>query len=470
MTPYAKTGGLADVVGALAPELAALGHQVTCCLPFYRSVRASLPAVRATGISLAIPMGSQTVRAEVLEAVLPQGVRLLLINREEYFDRAELYHTGVRDYEDNAERFLFFAKAVAEVATRPDWRADVVHCHDWQTAFVPVQFRYQRQVHQGPVPPTVLTIHNLAYQGVFWGLDFPLTNLPEAFFGPAGLEFHGQLNLLKGGILAADQVTAVSPTYAREIQTLLGGFGLDGILRARTDRLVGILNGADYVTWDPATDNHLSARYRVDDLSGKERCRGDLLRRLGLDTKRRGPVLALISRLTELKGIDLVVEAAAAVVADGAALVMLGKGDRRYEQALWELANRFPRQVAVRVEMNEELAHQIQAGADMLLVPSRAEPCGLTQIYAMRYGTIPVVRAVGGLRDTVAPCDARARRGTGFRFETYTAAALHGALRRARAVFDEPRRWRALMRRAMAADFSWRQSALRYEKLYTALT
>ena len=522
MTPFAKTGGLGDVVGALPIELAELGHEVICCVPYYRSVREFVegrqshstevegagrqtaatesgghtrqrsrgqgdkPPLQPTGVTFKIPLGGQTVTGEVMELNLRDNLRVVFVRRDEFFDRSELYHTGVRDYEDNAERFLFFSKAVAELSAQ--LRPGVVHCHDWQTAFVPVEMRYRHALllagqetgaglaATGTVAPpgietkTVFTIHNLAYQGMFPGGTFGLTNLPAEFFTPEGLEFYGQLNLMKGGIVFADAVTTVSPTYAREIQTPQLGFGLDGVLRSRSDNIVGILNGVEYRQWDPAIDRWLKQQYDAERLEGKRVCKADLLRRMNLSINNEAtPVAAFISRLTDQKGVDVLVAAADELMRMGVMLVVLGKGERRYETLMMELAARRPNQVAVKIALDDELSHQMQAGADLLLVPSKFEPCGLTQLYALKYGTVPVVHDTGGLHDTVAPFDAGRGTGHGFRFAENSARGLVAAVGEAVAVHRQPRLWERLQRNAMACDFSWRSSAKEYVKLYESL-
>ncbi len=477
MSPYAKTGGLGDVVSALPRALSQLGHEVTCCLPFYRCAQEAAREAKPIGLTLSIPLGSRTVTGDVLELKQPDGVRVLFVRRDEFFDRSELYYTGVRDYEDNAERFLFFSKAVVELLGYTRFRADVVHCHDWQTAFVPVEMAY-RQNKLGAAPKdsgvtsrarSVFTIHNIAYQGMFWSLDFPLTNLPGEFFRPDSLEFYGQMNLMKGGIIYSDAITTVSRTYAEEILTVDGGFGLDPVLKTRVDDLHGIVNGVDDSLWNPATDPYLKQRYTPEDLSGKRVCRADLLAKFGLQAEETQPVAAFVSRLTEQKGVDILAEAMEALVKLGLTVVILGKGERKYEELLAQVALKFPRKVGVKIAHDEELSHQIQGGADLLLVPSHFEPCGLTQLYALKYGTIPVVHATGGLEDTVRQYNSRSDTGTGFKFASDTAAGLVEAVRQAILLHKQPKKWQKLMRNAMARDFSWRASAQEYEKLYAAL-
>jgi starch synthase len=484
MTPYAKTGGLGDVVGALAAVLQERGHEVTCCLPYYRCVREAAPKAKAIGVKLSIPLGSRTVTGEALEWRQADGVRLLFIRRDEFFDREELYSTGDKDYEDNAERFLFFSKAVAELAADARFRPDVVHCHDWQAAFVPVQLEYRVQAAPttdggiaAPAPKTVLTIHNIAYQGTFWSLDFPLTNLPGGYFTPETLEFYGQMNLLKGGIVFADAITTVSRRYAEEIQAEGGGFGLNTVVATRVGDLHGIINGVDYSQWNPETDMYLARRYGSEDLSGKRACREALLKKMGLEPdpsvvppwEETTAVVGFVSRLSAQKGVEILAGAMGDLVESGVRLAILGKGDRAYEEMLMAAVRLFPGRVALRIAHDEELAHQIQGGADMLLVPSHYEPCGLTQLYALKYGTIPVVRATGGLDDTVMAYDAQTGAGTGFKFAPYTSAALVEAVNEAILLHKQPRKWQKLMGHAMAGDFSWPASAIKYEKLYAAL-
>ena len=356
-----------------------------------------------------------------------------------------------------------------------------MHCHDWQTALVPAFAKAStfaqasadktagKPVDKPSAPPfkTVFTIHNMAFQGIFPAEDFPLTNLPEKLFAPAALEFYGRMNLMKGGIVYADALTTVSRTYAKEIQAPANGFGLDGVLKTRAEVLHGILNGVDYERWNPATDEFIKQRYSLDGPSGKQACRADLLERLGLEEG--NTVAGFVSRLTEQKGVEVLADAIDDLVEAGVVLAMLGKGERKYEKMLQEAAQRFPGRVAVEIALDEELAHKIQAGSDLLLVPSRFEPCGLTQLYALKYGTIPVVRATGGLDDTVAQFDEPTGHGTGFKFALFKSEALVESVRRAILLHNQPKKWQKLMRNAMACDCSWQASAKEYERLYAAL-
>ena len=471
MTPYAKTGGLGDVVGALAGELSRRGHEVTCCVPFYRSAREVAGGAKPIGLTLRIRLGSFTVTGEVVELKQRDGVRVWFVRCDEFFDRAELYYDGVRDYADNAERFLFFSKAVVELMGAGGVGAEVVHCHDWQTAFVPVAARAA-----GFGVKTVLTIHNLAYQGIFPAEDFALTNLGGEMFRPAAaLEFYGWMNLLKGGIVFADTITTVSRRYAEEILTAAEGCGLDPVLATRAEDLHGIVNGVDYARWNPATDPHLRQRYGAGELAGKGVCRADLVARVGLVNRLDSAkisetqlVAGFVSRLTEQKGVEVLAGALEGLVGLGVRVLVLGRGERKYEEVLTNVAARFPGRVVVKIAHDEPLAHQIQGGADLLLMPSRFEPCGLTQLYALKYGTIPVVHATGGLDDTIRQYNPRSGAGTGFKCASYTSAALVKAVHQAILLHKQPKKWQKLMRHAMACDFSWQASAKEYETLYAA--
>ena len=365
MTPYAKTGGLGDVVGALAGELSRRGHEVTCCVPFYRSAREVAGGAKPIGLTLRIRLGSFTVTGEVVELKQRDGVRVWFVRCDEFFDRAELYYDGVRDYADNAERFLFFSKAVVELMGAGGVGAEVVHCHDWQTAFVPVAARAA-----GFGVKTVLTIHNLAYQGIFPAEDFALTNLGGEMFRPAAaLEFYGWMNLLKGGIVFADTITTVSRRYAEEILTAAEGCGLDPVLATRAEDLHGIVNGVDYARWNPATDPHLRQRYGAGELAGKGVCRADLVARVGLVNRLDSAkisetqlVAGFVSRLTEQKGVEVLAGALEGLVGLGVRVLVLGRGERKYEEVLTNVAARFPGRVVVKIAHDEPLAHQIQGG------------------------------------------------------------------------------------------------------------
>lgn len=461
LTPLAKTGGLGDVAAALPAELRRAGHSVSIVLPAYREVREALPHMEDTGLGLTIPLGRAQVVARIYEAATREGVKLFLVRRDEFFDRGGFYGNEEGDYTDNAARFIFFAKAAAELASRIRPRPEVLHLNDWQTAFAASWVRHRRL----PLA-TVLTIHNLAYQGVFAPWDHELTNLPDGDFNPREFEFYGHLNLLKAGLVHADRLTTVSPSYAREIQGEAMGCGLDGVLRGRADALTGILNGIDTGGWDPAADPHLEHPFSAGRMAGKKKNRAALLERFGLEAGPKAPVFACISRLVPQKGLDLVAELAPEIVSRGGCLVLLGSGQKELEDAFAALAAAHPRQVGVRIGFDEPLAHLIEAGADFFLMPSRFEPCGLNQMYSQRYGTVPVVTATGGLADSVQDWDPARDAGTGLVAPRATREDLAAQVVRAFGLMHRPAALAGLRKRGMAADFSWSAAARAYETVY----
>jgi starch synthase len=465
--PYAKTGGLADVLAALPHALASAGVEVTICIPGFRSALHAVGAL-PPGMRLHVPVSS---RMEVAEIVPVPGADLpaVLVRADRYFDRDGLYGTGGLDYADNAERFVFFCRAALEWL-RPS-PPDVLHVHEWQAALAPAFLRANAVLYPELARlRSVLTMHNLAYQGRFASYDWHLLNLDARYFVPEFLEFYGSINYLKAGLAFADALTTVSPRYAREIETPDFGEGLDGVVRARRGVMRGILNGVDTAVWNPATDPHLPAHYDRDHLEGKAGCKASLQAALGLAVRPDTTLCAVISRLAEQKGVDLLVEALPELLATAdVQLAVLGSGEERYEHALLEVARTFPGRAAVRLGFDEALAHRIEAGADIFLMPSRFEPCGLNQLYSLRYGTVPVVHATGGLDDTVRDVDAVTGNGTGLKFTTYTPAAFLAAVRRALAVRAHPPAWRRLVLNGMAEDFSWARSAREYLRLYDEL-
>ncbi|HEX8311030.1 MAG TPA: glycogen synthase GlgA [Chthoniobacteraceae bacterium] len=462
LTPLARTGGLGDVLEALPGALVAAGHEVSVVLPCYRGFSTDRKLKpRSTGVKLGLQVGGKRVEAEILDAKAANGVQLFLVKQDEYFDRAGIYGEDGRDYEDNAERFIFFSKAVVELARRVSPPPDIIQVHDWQTALVPVLVKERRL----PVT-TVLTIHNLAYQGSFWALDFGLTNLPGEYFSPRGVEFYGRLNLLKAGILFADAVTTVSERYAREIQTPEYGCGLDAVIREHAGKLHGILNGADYAVWDPANDKLLPKRYKSSNLAGKKTCRDALLKACELAPDPQGPVFAMVSRLAEQKGLDLLLPLLDRLLADDVRLVILGEGDTAYERELMIASKRHREHFAYWKTMDEPVAHLIQAGADVALIPSHFEPCGLTAMYSLRYGTLPIARATGGLHQIVQDFDPTLDSGHGLLFYDYTPQALWDSINRAKRLRRDPALWKRLVQRAMEMDFSWKVSVEKYTDVY----
>jgi starch synthase len=464
--PYAKTGGLADVVGALPRALAGHGVDVTVCMPGYRA------ALQTAGTTTTLarvhaPVSSRMEPVEVLR-IADAPVSTVLVRADRYFDRAGLYGEAGTDYGDNAERFVVFVRAVLEWLRTTDPPPHLLHVHEWQAALAPAFLRLNPEVYpELRGVRTVLTIHNLAYQGRFPSWDWHLLNLESRYFTSEFLEFYGQINFLKAGILFADAITTVSPRYAREIQAPELGEGLDGVLRTRHARLHGILNGIDVEEWNPATDPLLPSHYDARDLAGKSRCKAGLQEELHLDRRGEAPLFGLVSRLAAQKGIDLVLDALPRFLArSDAQLAVLGAGEEHYERSLRELAGRFPGRVAVTIGFAESLAHRIEAGADAFLMPSRFEPCGLNQLYSLRYGTVPVVHATGGLDDTVDEFDAATGTGTGFKFAPYAADALLAAMDRAVAVRRRPADWAQLLANGMGQDFSWMRAAEAYRALY----
>lgn len=475
--PYAKTGGLADVVGALPRYLIRLGHRVTLILPGYRSLvagRGSRPPIA----QCLIPAGGRSVTVTLEEERVPledgcDPLRVLAVRYDPYFDRSGLYQDNQGDYPDNLERFTLFCRAVLEflrmlVVERGE-PVDVLHLHDWQTALCAVYLKALPQARKGLERlKTLLTLHNLGYQGVFPGEQFDRTGLPPALYAPGGLEFYGSVNCLKGGIVFADAVSTVSPTYAKEIATKEFGFGLEGVLADRVEGVPGIINGIDTTVWNPETDPYLPARYSQADVSGKRECKRALQRELGLPGG-DGPLLAVIGRLTPQKGFDLLDEIIPELMTLDVQLAILGTGDRRMEQRFLEAKAQYPDRIGVSVGFDEGLAHRIEAGADMLVMPSRYEPCGLSQLYSLRYGTVPIVRRTGGLADTVVPykpSTVRSRVATGFHFLDPSPEALLSAIVLALHVYRESGTWRSLQQAGMQTNVSWERAAKRYEQLY----
>ncbi|MEZ6061466.1 MAG: glycogen synthase GlgA [Planctomycetaceae bacterium] len=474
--PFSKTGGLADVTTALAKALDASGHDVTIIVPDYRVLRKDrqhrLPSIADSGLRLAIAMNGRQMTAGVNWTTLPgNGVTVLLVRQAHYFDRSQLYMEHGKGYVDNCERYCFFSRAVMEICRQMVLRPDIVHCNDWQTGLVPALLHSQYAHLPGfENAASVMTLHNMAYQGRFWHLDMPLTGMDWRYFNMHHMEFWGDLNLLKTGINFADQITTVSPTYAEEICTPEFGEHLDSVLKVRRDDLVGILNGIDTDEWNPATDHQLPATYTFDSADdGKSVCKRHLQERMGLPARSDVPLFGMVSRMSDQKGFDLIAGAAGRILHQDVQIAFLGTGDPRYEGHLQYLAAHNPDKVAVFVGFDEGLAHQVEAGADAFLMPSRFEPCGLNQMYSLRYGTVPVVRAVGGLADSVVdltPQTLEAGTATGFAFSDYTEGAFATTFERAVRTYHDRAVWKELMKSGMAADWSWDRSANRYLDTY----
>ena len=463
--PFSKTGGLADVVGALPRALAASGHQVSVYLPRYRQTKLTNPQTVVRSIT--VPFDDRYRFCSVVTEGNHSGIDFYFVDYPPYFDRDALYGTPSGDYPDNAERFALFSRAVLE-ASKILGVPNTFHCHDWQSALVPVLLRTQyvedpafRQV------GTVFTIHNMGYQGLFPPDILPLLMLPWDLFTITRMEFFGNVNFLKGALVESDYVTTVSRKYSQEIQTTEYGFGLEGVLRDRAATVTGILNGVDYDEWSPQKDKFIAAKYSPQDLSGKAKCKQDLLEAFGVSgADPRLPVIGIVSRFAAQKGFDLISQIADRLAREEMIVVALGAGDKQYEEMFQRLHKQFPQKIAVKVAYDNAIAHKIEAGSDMFLMPSKYEPCGLNQIYSLKYGTVPIVRATGGLDDTIEPSDVRTGKGTGFKFTEYKGEALLLTIREALRAFRDQSSWQTLMRNGMNKDFSWNASAKEYARVY----
>jgi starch synthase len=467
--PWVKTGGLGDVAGALPAALATLGHDVRVLLPAYRGMRVS----GEVGDGIELPAWGPWPAAQLLPVKADHGVTLLLLAVPSLYQRAggPYVDAGGADYHDNVVRFGFLSRVAALLGTPSSplagWSADIVHANDWPCGLAPLYLRQAREMApRQPMAASIMTIHNIAFQGVFGMDNADLLGIPGMWRGIDGVEFWNQLSMLKAGLQFADAITTVSPTYAREIQTPEFGVGLDGVLRARSQVLTGILNGIDASAWNPAADPLLLHRYDAGDLAGKARNKAGLQKQLGLATDAKAPLFGIVSRLTPQKGIDLVLQNLDAVLAGGGQLAVLGQGEAGLHAALADAASRAPTQVHVTFGFNESLAHRIEAGADAFLMPSRFEPCGLNQMYSQAYGTVPLVNATGGLADSVVDADADPKRGTGFVMRSADAAGFAEALARLRKAWSEPARWRRIQANGMAGSFGWEASAARYLEVY----
>ena len=463
--PFSKTGGLADVVGALPRALASMGHQVSVYLPRYRQTK--LTDAQTVVPSITIPFDDRYRFCSVVTGGNHSGVRSYFVDYPPFFDRESLYGTSAGDYPDNAERFALFSRAVIE-ASKILGVPQVFHCHDWQSALVPVLLRTQYA--EDPAlrdAATVFTIHNMGYQGLFSPDTLPLLTLPWDLFTISKMEFFGNVNFLKGALVYSDFISAVSRKYSQEIQTTEFGFGLEGVLRDRASTVTGILNGVDYDEWSPEKDKFIVANYSPADLSGKAKCKQDLLAAFGVSkTDTKLPVIGIVSRFAAQKGFDLISQIMDRLAREEMIVVALGSGDKPYEEMFLRLNRQFPQKIAVKIAYDNTLAHKIEAGSDMFLMPSRYEPCGLNQIYSLKYGTVPIVRATGGLDDTIEPWDPRTGKGTGFKFTEYSGEALLLTIRQALQAFRDQNSWQTLMRNGMNKDFSWNASAKEYVRIY----
>jgi|CXWL01.1.fsa_nt_gi starch synthase len=474
--PYAKTGGLADVVGALPVALARLGHRITLVIPRYPSLDQSVYGFHPWA-TVDVPTFRGVFHTTIERASTSHsGVDVLAVRHDPYFWRSGLYQAQGQDYPDNLERFAFFCRAVLQVSLRLKellgLEASLLHLHDWQTALCAAYLATDgtRSLSAAPLP-TLFTIHNLGYQGLFPAAEFTQTGLPPSVFSPSGVEYYGQVNVMKAGLMYADFLSTVSPTYSEEIQTPEYGCGLEGVVAERRSRLVGIVNGIDDQAWDPRTDPHLVAHYDPGDLSGKVLCKRALQQECGLPV-RDVPVLGIVSRFTWQKGLDLVLSILPELMELDLQVILLGSGDQSLEHDFIECMQRYPRTLSVRVGFDDGLAHRIEAGADMFVMPSRYEPCGLSQLYSLRYGTVPIVRRTGGLADTVVaytPNTIKAEVATGFQFVEAAPESLLTTILLALEVQRSKTQWASLMQAGMKTDVSWTRSAQAYEELYTRM-
>ncbi len=463
--PYIKTGGLADVSGTLYKEFNKMGQEAFLILPLYRKIKNTNPHIKNTGIQINVPVGNRMIQGKIFS-----DAKAYFIDCDEFFDREELYGTPDGDYADNAWRFVFFSRAIIETCKSLNLKPDIIHCNDWQTALVPI---YLKTLYKDDEffrnTATILTIHNLGYQGNFPASEMYITNLGWDLFKPEGIEFYGHVNFLKAGIISADVLNTVSKTYSREILTEEHGFRLDGILRTRMDSLFGIINGIDYDEWDPSKDRFIPANYNHNDLSGKLVCKREIIKLLFKSSNQKdiqSPIIGVVGRLSEQKGMDLIFDSAEELLSFPIKLVILGKGDELYQRRCMELSQKYKHTISVTIGFDEHLAHLIYAGTDFFLMPSKYEPCGLGQLIALRYGCIPIARKTGGLADTIKDYNPLLSTGTGFLFSDYRPSAMIDSLKRAFCIYTDNYKMNKIIEEGMNSDFSWRKSAEEYLKIY----
>jgi starch synthase len=467
--PYVKTGGLADVAGALCKEYRRMKKEVFLILPLYRKIMDGQSPLEDTGVVIDVPVGEKMIRGRIFRDELPA----YFIRCDEFFDRPEPYGTPEGDYADNASRFIFFSRGILEACRALDLKPDIIHCNDWQTGLVPL---YLKTLYKNDAfftkTASLFSLHNIGYQGLFPPSEMPLTNLGWEFFHPDLLEFYGKVNFLKAGLISADVLTTVSNTYSEEILTKEFGYGLEGVLKKREHDLYGVVNGIDYEEWDPSTDEFLPGHYSQDNISGKAICKRELIKSLfkrsAVVKAEEMPVVGMVGRLSAQKGLDLLEESVPAMLSFGVKLVILGKGDEKFQKIFADISEKHGDMVSVTIGFDNSLAHRIYAGADFFLMPSRYEPCGLGQLISQRYGTIPIARNTGGLADTITDYDPLKKKGTGFLFSDYTASAMQDALKRAFCVYGDKGKMKKMIGDGMKMDFSWERSAERYISLYSA--
>jgi starch synthase len=468
IVPFAKTGGLGDVIGALPLALEALGIKLTLVMPAYRSVLKGDFHLEHTNIRLSVPISDRIEKGTVLKTKVGNSISVYFIRADKYFDREEFYATADGDYPDNTERFTFFSRSALEVLKIDP--PSIIHAHDWQAALSIVFLKLQPEKYpELNKTRAMFTIHNLGYQGVFWNLDWHLLNLDWRYFNSKYLEFYNKINFLKGAAVLADIVTTVSPTYAQEIKTAENGFGLEGVFKEQGDKLIGVLNGIDDKIWNPDTDINIARNYSSTNLAGKNDCKRDLQKTFGLEENPAVPLMGVVARLTSQKGFDLITAVMNDLMKRNVQFVILGHGEKLYLEIFNKMKSQYPRQLAIELVFDAYKEHKVIAGADMIAVPSRYEPCGLTQMHGLRYGSVPVVRETGGLKDTVHEFNPETGMGNGFLFKEYSVSGLLGAIDRSLSVFKNKQLWELLVKNGMKEDLSWEKSARAYNKLYTDL-
>jgi starch synthase len=462
VAPFSKTGGLADVSGSLPKALSELGVKVTVATPLYRMVDRAKSGLKKWDKILNINLGGTEKNFEVWECRTDENVRVLFLGNDEFFDREFLYTAPTGDYPDNYSRFAFFSYALIELIKELDPQPSIIHCNDWQTALLPL---YNSEFLFGSLK-TLLTIHNLGYQGLFPPNIIPQIGLDWSLFNPEDIEFYGKVNFLKAGLISASRITTVSPKYAVEIQHHEFGCGLDGVLRKRSGILSGIINGVDYSVWDPANDGYIVSQYSAANLKGKKLCKKELQKESGFPLNPDTPLIGMITRIAGQKGLDLVALAMDELVKLNLQIIILGTGEKPLEDMLIESSSKYRHNVAVKIAFDDRLAHLIEAGSDFFLMPSRYEPCGLNQIYSFRYGTLPIVHAVGGLEDTVVDIDENPKEGNGFKFRIYSMNSMIEKIARAIDLYRQRKKMDEVVKRVMTLDFSWKESAKKYIELY----
>ena len=465
--PFAKTGGLADIAGSLPKALKQLGHDVRVIMPKHKCVTQCPLGIRPMGLDVDIPVGETRKMGFLYSSHLNGDIPVYLVGNETYFSRDPIYGTRHGEYPDNAKRFIFFCRSVLEACKSMGFHPDIIHCNDWQTGLIPA---YLKTVYAGDKwfqnTRTLFSIHNLGYQGNFPASELKTAGLPSSIFTPEGVEFYNHFSFLKSGLVFADLLTTVSPTYAKEIQTKEFGFKMDGILRHRSKDLFGVLNGVDYLEWDPKVDPCIEKNYSPKSMSRKLACKRKLAEIFSLKVDNAMPIFSMVTRLSSQKGIDLVIETLNNILGEETAFVLLGSGDTAYEDYFLKLSKKYPDRIGVHIGFNEKLAHQILAGTDFLLMPSQYEPCGLTQMYSLKYGAIPIVRSVGGLADSIKEFNRKTLRGTGFKFKKFAPENLQRAVQKAMSVYREKNQWKQLTLNIMNANFGWVRAAKKYSQLY----